>query len=213
MRISPEVEIALSLAANEAARRRHEYFTLEHLLYALLFDEGTAQVVRHAGGDPAAIKKELEAFLTDQLESVPEDAYTTPTASLGVQRAIRRALTHVQSSGKDQVTGANLLVAIFAARDSPAVSILEKGGVTRLDIVAYISHGISKAEEPGGNGQDEKEPASIGEDGDGPRPRRDPLKAYTLNLNDEAKEKRIDPLVGRSNEIARMIQILARRKK
>jgi len=100
MRISPEVEIALSLAANEAARRRHEYFTLEHLLYALLFDEGTAQVVRHAGGDPASIKKELEGFLTDQLESVPEEAYTTPTASLGVQRAIRRALTHVQSKLK-----------------------------------------------------------------------------------------------------------------
>src|SRR4051794_34946297 len=137
MRISPEVEIALSLAANEAARRRHEYFTLEHLLYALLFDEGTAQVVRHAGGHPQAIKKELEQFLSDQLESVPEESYTTPTASLGVQRAIRRALTHVQSSGKEQVTGANLLVAIFAERDSPAVSILEKSGVTRLDVVAY----------------------------------------------------------------------------
>src|SRR5688500_2112621 len=159
MRISPEVEIALSLAANEAARRRHEYFTLEHLLYALLFDEGTAQVVRHAGGDPGAIKKELEQFLSEQLESVPEDSYTTPSASLGVQRAIRRALTHVQSSGKDQVTGANLLVAIFAERDSPAVSILEKGGVTRLDIVAFISHGISKADEP--NEPQEKEPASI----------------------------------------------------
>ena len=88
MRISPEVEIALSLAANEAARRRHEYVTLEHLLYALLFDEATALVVRHAGGDPVLVKKELETFLTEQLDSVPEDAFTTPTASLGVQRAI-----------------------------------------------------------------------------------------------------------------------------
>ncbi len=211
MRISPEVEIALSLAANEAARRRHEYVTLEHLLYALLFDEGTAQVVRHAGGDPVAIKKELEQFLSEQLESVPEDAYTTPTASLGVQRAIRRAVTHVQSSGKDQVTGANVLVAIFAERESPAVNILEKSGVTRLDVVAYISHGISKAEEP--DNERDKEPASLDGEGDGPRSRRDPLKAYTLNLNEEAKEKRIDPLVGRGNEISRMIQILARRKK
>ncbi len=211
MRISPEVEIALSLAANEAARRRHEYVTLEHLLYALLFDEGTALVVRHAGGDPAAIKKELEQFLTEQLESVPEDAFTTPTASLGVQRAIRRAVAHVQSSGKEQVTGANVLVAIFAERDSPAVNLLEKGGVTRLDVVAYISHGVSKMDE--GETEREKEPASLEGDADGPRPRRDPLKAYTTNLNEEAKEKRIDPLVGRSNEVSRMIQILARRKK
>ncbi len=155
MRISPEVEIALSLAANEAARRRHEYVTLEHLLYALLFDEATALVVKHAGGDPAAIKKELEQFLTDQLESVPEDVFTTPTASLGVQRAIRRAMSHVQSSGKDQVTGANVLVAIFAERDSPAVNLLEKSGVTRLDVVAYISHGISKMDEPDA-GREEK---------------------------------------------------------
>ena len=211
MRISPEVEIALSLAANEAARRRHEYVTLEHLLYALLFDDQTAQVVRHAGGDPAVVKKELEQFLTEQLDSVPEDAFTTPTASLGVQRAIRRAMSHVQSSGKDQVTGANVLVAIFAERDSPAVNILEKSAVTRLDVVAYISHGISKLDE--GDGAADKEPASIGGDEEGPRSRKDPLKAYTINLNEEAQSKRIDPLVGRSNEVLRMIQILARRKK
>ncbi len=211
MRISPEVEIALSLAANEAARRRHEYVTLEHLLYALLFDDQTAQVVRHAGGDPAVVKKELEQFLTEQLDSVSEDAFTTPTASLGVQRAIRRAMSHVQSSGKDQVTGANVLVAIFAERDSPAVNILEKSAVTRLDVVAYISHGISKLDE--GDGPADKEPASIGGDEEGPRSRKDPLKAYTINLNEEAQSKRIDPLVGRSNEVLRMIQILARRKK
>jgi ATP-dependent Clp protease ATP-binding subunit ClpA len=212
MRISPEVEIALSLAANEAARRRHEYVTLEHLLYALLFDEATALVVRHAGGDLVLVKKELETFLTEQLDSVPEDAFTTPTASLGVQRAIRRAMSHVQSSGKDQVTGANVLVAIFAERDSPAVNILEKSGVTRLDVVAYMSHGISKMDE-GEGGSADKEPASLGGDEDGPRSRKDPLKAYTINLNEEATNKRIDPLVGRSNEVMRMIQILARRKK
>jgi ATP-dependent Clp protease ATP-binding subunit ClpA len=158
MRISPEVEIALTLAQNEAARRRHEYFTLEHLLYALLFDESTAVVVRHAGGDPAAIKKELEQFLSDQLESVPEETFDVPAASLAVQRAIRRAAAHVQSSGKEQITGANVLVAIFAERESPAVSILEKAGVTRLDVVAYISHGVSKADEPE---EREKEAASL----------------------------------------------------
>ena len=211
MRISPEVEIALTLAQNEAARRRHEYFTLEHLLYALLFDEPTSQIIRHAGGDPTAIKKELETFLSDQLESVPEESFDVPAASLAVQRAIRRAAAHVQSSGKEQITGANVLVAIFAERESPAVSILEKGAVTRLDVVAYISHGVSKADEPD-EGR-EKEAASLDGEGEGPRSRRDPLKAYCVNLNDEAREKRIDPLVGRSNEISRMIQILARRKK
>jgi ATP-dependent Clp protease ATP-binding subunit ClpA len=211
MRISPEVEIALTLAQNEAARRRHEYFTLEHLLYALLFDEATALIVRHAGGDPGLIKKELEQFLSDQLESVPEENFDVPAASLAVQRAIRRAAAHVQSSGKEQITGANVLVAIFAERESPAVNILERSGVTRLDVVAYISHGVSKAEEA--DDAREKEAASLDGEGEGPRTRRDPLKAYTINLNEEAREKRIDPLVGRSNEISRMIQILARRKK
>jgi ATP-dependent Clp protease ATP-binding subunit ClpA len=212
MRISPEVEIALSLAANEAARRRHEYVTLEHLLYALLFDDATALVVRQVGGSITAIKRELEQFLTEQIESVPEDTYTTPTASLGVQRAIRRAISHVQSAGKDQVTGANVLISIFAERDSPAVSILEKRGVTRLDVVAYISHGVSRIDEEERAVQEPSAPLE-GSDFEGPRSRRDPLRAFTVNLNEEAKNKRIDPLVGRSNEVSRMIQILARRKK
>ncbi|MCL2779266.1 MAG: ATP-dependent Clp protease ATP-binding subunit ClpA [Polyangiaceae bacterium] len=225
MRISPEVEIALSLAANEAARRRQEYVTLEHLLYALLFDEATALVVRHAGGDITIIKRELELFMAHQLESVNEDGYSTPAASLGVQRAIRRAVSHVQSSGKDQVTGANVLVAIFSERDSPAVTILEKNGVTRLDVVAYVSHGISKLDEghegrSGNDGRGDKEPAPLegseGSEGgaaDAAPARRDPLSAFTVNLNEEAQSKRIDPLVGRLNEVSRMIQILARRKK
>src|ERR1700691_1079832 len=150
MRISPEVEIALSLAANEAARRRHEYITIEHLLYALLFDEATSLIVKHAGGDVAKLKKELERFLDEQLEQLAESETlsTSPLPSIGVQRAIRRAAAHVQSSGKEEVTGANVLVAIFAERDSFAVAILETQGVTRLDVMAYVAHGISKAEEP-----------------------------------------------------------------
>ena len=212
MRISPEVEIALTLAANEAARRRHEYVTVEHLLYALLFDDATAQVVRHAGGDPPALKKELEQFMTEQLESVPEELYAMPSASLGVQRVIRRADAHVQSSGKEQVTGANVLVALFSEKDSPAASILERGGITRLDLVAYISHGVSKLDDDVKGDDRDREPASLDND-DGPRSKRDPLKAYTLNLNEEAQAKRIDPLVGRKREVERIIQILARRKK
>ena len=211
MRISPEVEIALSLAANEAARRRHEYITVEHLLYALLFDDATALIVKHAGGDVARLKKELERFLDEQIEQLGEaDAIsTTPQPSIGVQRAIRRAAAHVQSSGKEEVTGANVLVAIFAERDSFAVGMLETQGVTRLDVVAYVAHGISKAEEPSATPE---EPGDLA--GDGPaKPQKDPLKAFTLNLNDEAKAKRIDPLIGRQKEVERIVHILARRKK
>jgi ATP-dependent Clp protease ATP-binding subunit ClpA len=210
MRISPEVEIALSVAASDAARRRHEYVTLEHLLYALMLDETTAGVVRHSGGDPAVLKKRLDRYLTEQLESLPEETTFTPAPSLGVQRAIRRAVNHVKSSGKEEVTGANVLVAMFAERDSYAVALLEETGVTRLDVVAYISHGVSKIDEEAaeagrsGGPEPSDEPA---------RPSKDPLKAFTVNLNEEAQNKRIDPLVGRENEVARIIQILARRKK
>ncbi len=213
MNISPEVEIALHVAANDAARRRHEYVTIEHLLYALLLDEATANVVRQSGGDPAALQKRLEAYLSEQIEPLAEETGNAPTPSLGLQRAIRRADNHVKSSGKDEVTGANVLVALFAERDSYAVALLEEQGVTRLDVVAYISHGVSK------DARADEEPTSTGKgagaeaEPDAPRPARDPLKAYTVNLNEEAKKSRIDPLVGRENEVNRIVQILARRKK
>src|SRR5271169_4176862 len=108
MRISPEVEIALNVAASDAARRRHEYVTIEHLLYALLLDETTANVVRHAGGDPKVLKKKLDVFLSEQIDPLTEDSPVQPPPSLGVHRAFRRARTHVESSGKDEVTGANI---------------------------------------------------------------------------------------------------------
>jgi ATP-dependent Clp protease ATP-binding subunit ClpA len=210
MRFSPEVEIALSVATNDAARRRHEYVTIEHLLYALLLDETTANVVRHAGGDPKALKKKLDAFLSDQMEPLAEDSPVQPPPSLGVQRAFRRAHNHVKSSGKDEVTGANIIIAMYQERDSFAVTLLEENGVSRLDVVSYISHGVSKigdeqAEARGGAAETELETA--------PRPAKDPLKAYTVNLNEEARSAHIDPLVGRENEVTRIIQILARRKK
>ena len=210
MRISPEVEIALSVAASDAARRRHEYMTVEHLLYALLLDETTAGVIRHAGGDPAAIKKRLERYLSEHVEALPEESATTPTPSLGVQRAIRRAVNHVKSSGKEEVTGANVLVAMFAEHDSYAVSAMEESGVTRLDVISYISHGVSKVDD---EVADPGKTPGVDADGDEAPPAKDPLKAYTLNLNEEAEKARIDPLVGRENEVARIVQILARRKK
>ncbi len=211
MRISPEVEIALSLAATEAARRRHEYMTVEHLLYALLFDETTAKVIRHAGGDVKILKAKLEHFLEEQMEVLADGSPSAPSPSMGVQRAIRRAAAHVQSSGHDEVKGANVLVAIFAESDSFAVTLLEEAGVTRLDVIAYISHGVSK---DAGAGDDSGEFADGGPgDGEAGGKKKDALEAYTVNLNEEAKESRIDPLVGRTTEVLRLIQILARRKK
>jgi ATP-dependent Clp protease ATP-binding subunit ClpA len=209
MRISPEVEIALTLAATEAARRRHEYVTVEHFLYALLFDDTTAAVVRHAGGDVAKLKKELAKYLDEKIEQLAEEEDVTPSPTLGVRRAINRAAGHVQSSGKDEVKGANVLVAIFSERESYAAGLLELNGVTRLDVVSYISHGVSKVEggdleRAGGDGTE-----ATGE-GDS---QKDPLKAFCVNLNEQAKEKKIDVLVGREKEVSRVVQILARRKK
>src|SRR3954467_10677416 len=112
MRVSPEVEIAFSLATREAQKRRHEFVTVEHLLYALLFDEESAQIVRHAGGDTTELKKKLEKFLDDEVTALPDDSDASPTLSLGFQRVVGRAAMHVQSSGKKELKGANVLVAL-----------------------------------------------------------------------------------------------------
>ncbi|HEY1957386.1 MAG TPA: ATP-dependent Clp protease ATP-binding subunit ClpA [Polyangiaceae bacterium] len=206
MRLSTEVEIAITVATNEATRRHHEYVTIEHLLLALLVDDGTAAIIQHAGGNVKLLKKKLEAYL-DQMETIEDDV--TATLSLGTQRAIRRAAMHVQSSGKEEVKGANVLVAIFAEPDSFAVSALESLGVTRLDVVAYISHGTSKLETE--DAEITGDPRKVDAAGDGAM--RNPLESFTVLLNKEAAEGRIDPLVGRQREVARIIQILARRKK
>ncbi len=206
MRISPEVEIALTVAANEAARRCHEYVTLEHLVYALLFDEETAKIVRHSGGDKKKLQVALEEFFEKELEALPEDSAPTPVASLGVQRVLRRAMAHVQSSGKEEVKGGNVLVAVFSERDSHVVNLLEQNGVTRINVVAYISHGVSKVD-------DEREVAREGgQEGEGDAA-ANPLKNFANDLNEEARAGRIDALVGREAEVERIVQILARRKK
>ena len=207
MRLSTEVEIAITVATNEATRRHHEYVTIEHLLLALLVDDGTAAIIQHAGGNVKLLKKKLEAYL-DEMDTVDEEV--TATLSLGTQRAIRRAAMHVQSSGKEEVKGANVLVAIFAEPDSFAVSALESLGVTRLDVVSYISHGTSKLEGADA-GEVTGDPRKVDAAGDGAM--RNPLESFTVLLNKEAAEGRIDPLVGRQREVARIIQILARRKK
>ncbi|GAC1353468.1 MAG: ATP-dependent Clp protease ATP-binding subunit ClpA [Polyangiales bacterium] len=218
--MSVEVEIALSHAGSEAARRRHEFMTVEHLLHALCFETSTAKILRHAGADVEALKKSLQKYFDDEMPRLKQEV--APTPSLGVQRVVRRALMHVQGADKDVVAPSDVLIAIFSERDSTAVALLDEQGVTRLDVVNYVSHGASKlgeddddvADAPGGKDQ-ESSGDDDGDEGGGGRPRKakDPLAAYTVNLNQEAAEGRIDPLIGRHKEVERTIQILARRRK
>ncbi len=215
VRISPEVEVAVTLATREAIRRRHEYVTVDHLLYALLFDDATANVVNKSGGNVKRLRKELERFLDEDMEGVPEDEDATPTLSLGFQRVLSRALAHVQSSGDNEVKGANVLVAIYAERDSQAKTLLEESGVTRLDVVNFISHGVTKEDSERNRGalaSRSLEGADGDEDEEGGGD-KDPLDAFCTNLNKQAEEGNIDPLIGRAKEIDRVTQILVRRRK
>ena len=220
MKVSPEVEIACTLALREAARRNHEIMTVEHLLYALLFDEATASVVKNSGGDVSEIKKSLERILDEEIAAAPEGAEGTPTPSRGFQRVLQRAAIHVESSGKEELRGQNLLVAIFAEVDSPAVSVLTEHGVTRYDVISYISHGVPKDadDDPdlttagGDPASDDDHDHDHDHDHESSRG-GNALEKFAINLNERAKAGDIEPLVGRERELRRAIQILARRKK
>jgi ATP-dependent Clp protease ATP-binding subunit ClpA len=209
MRVSPEVEIAFNLAASEADRRRHEFVSVEHLLFALLFDSGCARTIRHAGGNVDSIKAELDQYLSDEVPAAAEPDPGGPTPSIGFQRVVQRAAMHVQSAGKGEVRGHNILVAIFSEEDSVAAHTLEQAGVTRFDVVNAIAHGVRKnaalPEQAGAGGSADPDAPPASEP--------DALSSYCVDLSQKAAEGRIDPLVGRENEVDRAIQILARRKK
>ena len=212
MRISRELEVTIGLAINEARRRRHEFLCLEHVLHALLFDETVAEIVRQCGGDVKELQADLEEFLKENLEPLPEDAgEVDPQQTLAFHRVLQRAAAHVQSAGKEVIETRNFFVALFREDNSHAVYLLEKHGVTRLDVLNYISHGISKTpsdeEAESGSAQD-----SHDEDGEA-RPVKDPLEAFTTNLVQKAKDGDIDPLIGREVEIERTIHVLCRRRK
>lgn len=216
MRVSPEVEIAFGLAASEAERRRHEFMSIEHLLFALLFDSDCARVIRNAGGDVDAIRRKLDRYLDAEVPKVPDTIEFSPSPTVGFQRVVQRAAIHVRSAGKDEVKGRNILVAIFAEGDSVAAHTLEQAGVTRFDVVNFISHGVSKAGGGGGAEPDIRPGAPgspEGEDEEQIAPNKDPLATFCVDLNQKAAEGYIDPLIGRQNELERAIQILARRRK
>ncbi len=208
--IAQELEVSLHMAFVEARQQRHEFITVEHLLLALLDNPSAAEVLRACSASLDDLRKSLAAFIKDNTPVVPgsDDVDTQPT--LGFQRVIQRAIMHVQSSsnGKKEVTGANVLVAIFSEKDAHAVYYLHQQGVTRLDVVNYMSHGIRKSDpvEPA-------KPASGGADDDEREAKDTPLDQFTQNLNVLARDGRIDPLIGREAEVERVIQVLCRRRK
>ena len=213
--IQKDLEVALYSAVREARRRRHEYITLEHLLYTLCHDETSIGILRHAGADVDELKAELEEFLSEELEDLGEGTDFEPSQTLALQRVIQRAVFHVRSSGKDEVDGGNVLVALFAEDDSHAVYFLKAQGVSRLDVVNFISHGKSKASRGGkksgeGNSQGDWEAVAEGGDDDD---LSNPLAAFCVDLVDRATQGHIDPMIGRAAELERTVQILARRRK
>ncbi|MDT7809223.1 MAG: ATP-dependent Clp protease ATP-binding subunit ClpA [Acidobacteriota bacterium] len=206
--ITKELQETLNFAAIEAIKRRHEYVTLEHLLYALLHDRTATNVVRHCGGSTEALVKELESFF--KLESIPASADTPPEYTAAFQRVVEYALLQAEGSGQKEVDGGNVLAALFQSPNSHAVYLLKKHGITRLDVLNYLAHGISKVE-PEGEGGFAHDAA--GEDFESEQAARDPLAAFTTNLVERAAEGKIDPLIGRDAEVARTIQVLCRRRK
>src|SRR6202142_4110629 len=214
--LSRNLEQTLHRALSLASERRHEYATLEHLLLGLAEDTDAATVLRACGVDIDKIKKDLTEFLDKDLAGLATDRAGDPKPTAGFQRVVQRAAIHVQSSGKDEVTGANVLVALFSERESHAVYFLQTQDMTRLDAVNFISHGIAKAPgrsqtrpvqgatESHGEPEREEKPARRGQDA---------LSNYCVNLNKKAIAGKIDPLIGRDLEIERTIQILCRRTK
>ncbi len=207
MTLSEDLQISLSVAVTEAATKGHEYAGLEHLLYALLLDEETADVIRHAGGNVRAIKRDLEVYLDDQIESLPEAERREPMPTRGFQRAIARAVAHSEGAGKTEVTATSVLVAIFDENDSYAVTVLEGHGVTRLDVVSYLAHGVSKLE-PTDPGAPFGDPGLDDEGAEG-----DPLQAFTTNVTELARAGAVEPIIGREQEMERTFRILQRKQK
>ncbi len=225
MNLSQDLQISLTVAVSEAGRLGHEYTGLEHVLYALTFDEETAKVLEHAGADVKAVRDQLAHYLEDELEPASKRKRNRePRLTLGVQRALGLAAAKVESSGKDEILGSDVLVAMFDEPDCYAVEILEAQGVTRLDVVSYLAHGVSHIHPsgfPGGAPGGALPAGSAGESGDDDEEHggeragapSDALKSFTQDLTLLARRGGIDPLIGREKEILRTLHILQRRRK
>ena len=205
--IAKQLQKSFEFALNDAMKRRHEYVTLEHLLYALLHDREAADVIRQCGGDISMLKKQLEDFLNRTLEKMPDDAEVQPVLTAMLQRVVQYAQLHAQSSGRKEVDTGQMLAALYQAERSQAVYLLRSQGVNKLDVITYLSHGIGKAP------VNAPKPAFVAPDDEASGPSGDPLKLFAFNLNERAKKGEIDPLIGRVPELERTIQILCRRRK
>ncbi len=209
--IAQELEVSLHMAFVEARQARHEFITVEHLLLALLDNPSAAEVLRACAVNVDDLRKTLTNFITDNTPTVPGTSEVDTQPTLGFQRVIQRAIMHVQSAsnGKKEVTGANVLVAIFGEKDSHAVYYLHQQGVTRLDVVNFISHGVRKDQQS----ESQKAPEGVEESNSEGQQKESALDQFTQNLNKLAAEGKIDPLIGREAEVERVIQTLCRRRK
>ena len=208
--LSQELQTALDAAFMVARRQHHEMLTVEHLLLSLLDNPGVVEVLESVNTDIARLERELKSYIDTHVPVVPagEDHEVQPT--LGFQRVLQRAVYHVQSSGKKEVTAVNVLIAIFSEQESHAVYLLSEQDVTRLDVVNFVSHGVSKS---GKESPDPNSGADVQQGEDGSENSKSALDQYATNLNRKAAEGQVDPLIGRDNEIERVVQTLCRRRK
>jgi len=206
--LSPELQSTLQRAVDDVRGRRHEYLTLEHLLLSLLDDPSGADIVTKCGGDVENLRGELERFLDEQVDELPDGEESGPDQTLAFQRVLQRAAMHVQAAGRQQMTTGNVLASMFRERDSHAVYLLEKQGVSRFDVINYISHGVSKVDTGGGP----VVPRTRGVEDNGEEDGKvaNPLESFCVDLTQRAREGKIDPLIGRADELERMIQVLSR---
>ncbi|HEX2691123.1 MAG TPA: ATP-dependent Clp protease ATP-binding subunit ClpA [Kofleriaceae bacterium] len=208
--LSPELQATLQRAVDDVRGRRHEYLTLEHLLLSILDDPSGADIVTKCGGDIEKLRGDLERFLDEQVDELPEGEDSGPDQTLAFQRVLQRAAMHVQAAGRQQMTTGNVIASMFRERDSHAVYLLEKQGVSRFDVINYISHGVSKIDSGG-----PVVPRTRGVEDDGAEDQKvaNPLESFCIDLTQRAREGKIDPLIGRANELERIIQVLSRRRK
>ena len=211
-----ELEMALRAAIREAKKRRHEYVLIEHILYALLFDQIGSEIIFACGGDIESLKSSLQNFFDERLEKLPDEAKTEPQQSLGFQRVLQKAVQHVQGSGRARADAGDVIAAIFEEADSFAAYYLALEGITRLDVLNYISHGIVRVNPDLPDAEDEREVDPEADPEEEPRRKgkqRSALATYTVNLIERAAAGKIDPLIGRDDEIERTMHVLCRRTK
>jgi ATP-dependent Clp protease ATP-binding subunit ClpA len=212
--LSPELQDTLQRAVTDVRQRRHEYLTLEHLLLAMLDEPGLVEIVQKCGGDVPDLRDKLAGFLEENVETLPEGSDDGPEQTMAFQRVFQRAAMHVQGAGRKQMTSGNMLVAMYRERDSHAVYLLEKQGVTRFDVINYISHGVSKVD-PGSGVVPRVRGAGDAEDDDDVEQKKqsNPIESFCVDLTQRARDGKIDPLIGRAEELERMVQVLCRRRK